>query len=60
MALNKVHGEMNHGAHHLPGGKTAARRKEAQTSCPQAAKPFINRLLQVSKAFASFVKLIGF
>jgi hypothetical protein len=52
MALVKVHGESDYGAHRLPAGKTAAERRERGRPAGQAAKLFEGRLLQVSKASA--------
>ncbi|TCF97592.1 hypothetical protein BZM26_30365 [Paraburkholderia strydomiana] len=60
MALIKVHGEKDCGAHRLPAGRTAAGRRERGRPAGQAAKLFKGRLLQVSKAFARFVKTGGF
>ena len=60
MALVKVHGESDYGAHRLPAGKTAAERRERGRPAGQAAKLFEGRLLQLSKALAPFVKTGGF
>jgi hypothetical protein len=45
------------GAHRLLDGKTAARRNERGRPAGQAEKLFEGRLLQLSKAFAPFVKI---
>jgi hypothetical protein len=50
MALIKVHGEKDYGAHRLPAGRTAAGKRERGRPAGQAAKLFQDRLLQVSKA----------
>jgi hypothetical protein len=49
-----------YGAHRLPAGKTAAERRERGRPAGQAAKIFKDRLLQVSKASAPFVKTFKF
>lgn len=54
MALVKVHGESNYGAHRLPAGKTAAEKRERGRRAGQAVKLFEDRLLLVSKAMAPF------
>ena len=40
MALVKVHGESDYGAHHLPAGRTAAERRERGRPAGQVAKIF--------------------
>ncbi|GGC38350.1 hypothetical protein GCM10011400_26220 [Paraburkholderia caffeinilytica] len=55
MALVRVHGESDYGAHRLPAGKTAAEEMERGRRAGQAVKLFENRLLLVSKAMAPFV-----
>jgi hypothetical protein len=60
MALIGVHGEKDCGAHRLPAGRTAAGKSERGRPAGQAAKLFEDRLLQVSKALAPFVKTFKF
>jgi hypothetical protein len=60
MALIKVHGESYCGAHRLPAGKTAAKKRERGRRAGQAVKLFESRLLLVSKAWAPFVKTANF
>jgi hypothetical protein len=55
MALLKVHGESDYGAHRLPAGETAAKKRERGRPAGQAVKLFENRLLLVSKAMAPLV-----
>jgi hypothetical protein len=55
MAQIKVHGEIDCGAHRLPAGETAARRKKRGRLAGQAAKLIEDRLLLLSKALAPFV-----
>ncbi|CAE6686852.1 hypothetical protein [Paraburkholderia nemoris] len=55
MALVKVHGVSDYGAHRLPAGKTAAAKRERGRRAGQAVKLFEDRLLLVSKAMAPFV-----
>jgi len=56
MALIRVHGESCYGAHRLPAGETAAKRRKRGRRAGQAVKLFEDRLLLVSKALAPFVK----
>jgi hypothetical protein len=58
--INKVHGGCCRGAHRLPGGKTAAGKRERGRPADQAAKLFEDRLLQLSKVSAPFVKTFKF
>jgi hypothetical protein len=55
-----VHGESYCGAHRLPAGKTAAKKRERGRRAGQAVKLFESRLLLVSKAWAPFVKTANF
>jgi hypothetical protein len=50
-----VHEEIDCGAHRLPAGETAARRKKRGRLAGQAAKLIEDRLLLLSKALAPFV-----
>jgi hypothetical protein len=54
VALVEVHSGNDYGAHRLPAGKTAARRKKRGRRAGQAAKQFLDRQLLLSKVLAPF------